>query len=321
MENTQESLSDKENSAENRRITFIQRQLTPLLAAISMVELPSSEEDENENSDSADESSETEMNQAKRATTCSETEMNRTKGTNTCSETEMDWTKGATTCSETEMNRTKGATTCSETDQPTNTTNSNQSWEELTRQERDYFNQLEQETQEKEEESAQWCPQHPSNRGTKHGATNCLRGKNGKAYKFNCITSNLDQLAYTSDISNAAACVEALFRSHMYMAITTMQWCDTKMQPDFNMIIWIDWDLNKIKDHGQTTKTHMERVEDGQKKERKLYHLSNDGKAFFLSYALQALQVHDDRYISRYGLQLKRDKFLFTQGKQVRYVL
>ena len=108
MENTQENLSDSEqinhpsptdhdNIAENRRYTFIQRQLTPLLAAISMIELPSSEEDENENSDSADESSETEMNRAKRATTCSETEMNRTKETNTCSETEMDWTKGATT--------------------------------------------------------------------------------------------------------------------------------------------------------------------------------------------------------------------------------
>ena len=93
MENTQENLSDIEqinhpsptdhdNIAENRRYTFIQRQLTPLLAAISMIELPSSEEDETENSedeDSVDEGSETEMNQAKGATTCSETEMNRTK--------------------------------------------------------------------------------------------------------------------------------------------------------------------------------------------------------------------------------------------------
>ena len=156
MENTQENLSDSEqinhpsptdhdNIAENRRYTFIQRQLTPLLAAISMIELPSSEEDENENS-------------------------------------------------ETEMNRTKGATTCSETNQQTNTTESNQSLDELTSQDRDYFNQLEKETKEKEKESATW-------------------GKKGQDYKFHCITSNLDQLAYTSDISNAGACVEALFRS------------------------------------------------------------------------------------------------------------
>ena len=82
MENTQESLSDKEQSEENRRITFIQRQLTPLLAAISIVSLPSSD-DENENSDSADENSE--MDQAKIMTT------------DTSAEAEMDWTKEATT--------------------------------------------------------------------------------------------------------------------------------------------------------------------------------------------------------------------------------
>ena len=87
------------------------------------------------------------------------------------------------------------------------------------------------------------------------------------------------------------------------------------------MIIWIDWDLNKIKDQGQTTKTHMERVEDGQKKERKLYYLTNEGNAFFLSYPLQALQINNDRYLSRYGLQLKQDKFSFTQDQRVRYVL
>ena len=66
MENTQENLNDKEQSEENRRVTFIQRQLTPLLAAISMVSLPSSE-DESEKSDSADENSE--MDQAKIMTT------------------------------------------------------------------------------------------------------------------------------------------------------------------------------------------------------------------------------------------------------------
>ena len=172
----------------------------------------------------------------------------------------MNRTKGATTWSETEMNRTNGATTCSET----NTTKSNQSWEELTRQERDYFNQLEQETQEKEEESAHWCQQHPSNRGTTHKATNCLRGKNGKTYKFNCKTNNLQTMvANSNDISNVAACVEAVFRSHIYMAITAMQWCYTKMHPITPFIIWIDWSLDKIKGHGQTTKMYMERVEIG----------------------------------------------------------
>ena len=169
-----------------------------------------------------------------------ETKMNQTKGATTCSETEKNRTKGATTCSETEKNWTKRATICSETDQTTNTTRDNQSWEELTRQERDYFNQLEQETQEKEEESAQWCQQHPSNRGTTHKATNCLRGKNGKTYKFNCQTNTLQTMvANSNDISNAAACVEAVFWSHIYMTITAMQYCYTKMLPVTHFIVWL----------------------------------------------------------------------------------
>ena len=160
MENTLENLSDSEqihhpsptdhdDLAENRRYTFIQRQVTPLLTAISMIELPTSEEDEDENSedensedeDSADEDSEADNNRTKRATICSETDNNRTKG--------------ATICSETDKNRTKRATICSETDQTTNKTRDNQSWEELTRQEDEYFEELEKEIQEKEEESKQ----------------------------------------------------------------------------------------------------------------------------------------------------------------------
>ena len=82
MENTQENLSDKEQSKENRRVTFIQRQLTPLLATISMVSLPSSE-DESEKSESADENSE--MDQANMMTT------------DTSAEAEMDCTKEAIT--------------------------------------------------------------------------------------------------------------------------------------------------------------------------------------------------------------------------------
>ena len=71
MENTQENLNDQEQSEENRR-TFIQ-QLTPLLAAISMVSLPSSEneseesEPEHETSE-MDQTTETEIDPTKEAT-------------------------------------------------------------------------------------------------------------------------------------------------------------------------------------------------------------------------------------------------------------
>ena len=70
----------------------------------------------------------------------------------------------------------------------------------------------------------------------------------------------------------------------------------------------------------------MNRLEIGkdgkqEEKDRKLFYLTNGSSAFCLSYAIQALQVHDDEYISRYGLEMKRDPFLFTEGKTVRYVL
>ena len=105
------------------------------------------------------------------------------------------------------------------------------------------------------------------------------------------------------------------------MAITTMGWSDPQTHKGFEMILWIDWELDAIKNHEQTMKTHMERIEDGQKKERKLYYFTNEGKGFFLSYALQALQIHNDRYLQRYGLKLKEAKFSFTEDQRVRYLV
>ena len=69
MENTQENLNDQEQSGENTR-TLIQ-QLTPILAAISMVSLPSSE---NESEESEPEHENSEMDQT------TETEIDPTKG-------------------------------------------------------------------------------------------------------------------------------------------------------------------------------------------------------------------------------------------------
>ena len=64
------SPTDQDNSEGNKRYAFLERQVTPLLTAISMIELPNSEENsEEENSeeeDSEDEGSETEENRTKR---------------------------------------------------------------------------------------------------------------------------------------------------------------------------------------------------------------------------------------------------------------
>ena len=71
MENTQENLNDQEQSGDNTRNLI--HQLTPILAAISMVSLPSSEneseesEPEHENSE-MDQTTETEIDPTKEAT-------------------------------------------------------------------------------------------------------------------------------------------------------------------------------------------------------------------------------------------------------------
>ena len=96
MENKLMDFSDSEQDhhpsptdQDNRRYTFIERQVTPLLTAISMIELPNSGEN-SEEEDSEDEGSETDENRTKRATICSETHKNRTKRVTICFETDKN---------------------------------------------------------------------------------------------------------------------------------------------------------------------------------------------------------------------------------------
>ena len=115
MENKPMECSDSEeennpspidNSKGNKTFAFFERKVTPLLSAISMIELPGSEESsEQENSEqehSEEEGSETEENRMKRATICSETGENRTKRVTICSETDKSRMKRVTIGSETE---------------------------------------------------------------------------------------------------------------------------------------------------------------------------------------------------------------------------
>ena len=114
---------------------------------------------------------------------------------------------------------------------------------------KEYFEQLEKQKEEFERESETW-------------------GKRTQYYRFNCLADPTDFLAYTSDITNANASVEALFRSHLYMAITTTGWSDPQTHKEFELVIWVDWELEAFKTHEKTMKSHMERIEDGQRKER-----------------------------------------------------
>ena len=157
------------------------------------------------------------------------------------------------------MLRIKRATIGSETE-----TGDDQSWKELMQQEDEYEEQLEKEVQEMEEKSKQLGYRHPSNTCTTHKATYSLTERKDKAYKFNCKTSTLQTMvANSKDISNTAGCVEAVFRSHLYTTITAMQYCYTKMVTIPQFVVWVDWDMDKIKEHCQTTKMCMDRLEIG----------------------------------------------------------
>ena len=105
-----------------------------------------------------------------------------------------------------------------------------------------------------------------------------------------------------------------------------MQHAYTKLVPVPKFIIWVDWDLDQIKLHPKTTKMWMPRLEIGpdgkqQEKDRRLCYLTNGNNNLCLSYATQSLRVNSDKYISRYGLEMKESPFLFTSSIPVRYLL
>ena len=229
MENTQENLNDQEQSEENRRVTFIQRQLTPLLAAISMVSLPSSE---NESEESEPEHETSEMDQT--------------------TETEIDPTKEATkqdNCPRASCIRAR-ILFLEQRNQYLQRENNKlvklikieqkkrrRAEAKIARAEnldfdgdKEYFEQLEKQKEEFEKESETW-------------------GKRTQYYKFKCLANPTDFLAYTNDITNTYASVEALFRSHLYMAITTTGWSDPQIHKEFELVLWVDWELEAFKTH------------------------------------------------------------------------
>ena len=173
-----------------------------------------------------------------------------------------------------------------------------------------------------EEESKNWGNK-PSKTCNGHKA-NCSPRDQG--YQYHCKPSNLQTwMADSGDITNLTECVEALLRSHMYTVMTAMQHAYTKLVPVPKFIIWVDWDLDQIKLHPKTTKMWMPRLEIGpdgkqQEKDRRLCYLTNGNNNLCLSYATQSLRVNSNKYISRYGLELKEGTFPFTTGV-VRYLL
>ena len=199
MENTQENLNDQEQSGENTR-TLIQ-QLTPILAAISMVSLPSSEneseesEPEHENSE-MDQTTETEIDPTKEAT-----KQDKCPGAS-CIRARILFLEQRNQYLQRENNKLVKLIKIEQKKR-------RRAEAKIARAEnldfdgdKEYFEQLEKQKEEAEKESETW-------------------GKRTQYYRFKCLADPTDFLAYTNDITNTYASVKALFRSHLYMAITT----------------------------------------------------------------------------------------------------
>ena len=190
------------------------------------------------------------------------------------------------------------------------------------KEEAEYEKQLEIQVTEMEEESKNWG-RKPSETCRGHELTCSPRNQ---GYQFHTKPSNLQSwIGESGDIGKLDQCVEALIRSHIYTVMTAMQHSYTKSVPVPGFIIWLDWDLDQIKLHPNTIKMSMPRLDigpDGQQseKERRLCYLRNGDNNLCLSYAIQSLRIYNDRYLSRYRLEMKEGTFPFTTG-MVRYLV
>ena len=292
MENTQDNMNSQEQSGDNTRNLI--HQLTPILAAISMVSLPSSE---NESEESEPDHEDQEMDQTT-GTEPKPTKPDKCPGAS-CIRSRILFLETRNQYLERENNKLVKLIKIKQKElRRAEAKNARAEYDG----DKEYFEQLEKLKEEAEKESETW-------------------GKRTQYYRFKCLADPTDFLAYTNDITNTYASVEALFRSHLYMAITTTGWSDPQTHEGFELVIWVDWDLDAFKAHEKTMKTSMERIVDGETKERKLFYSTNEGVGFFLSYAFQSIQFHNDRYLRRYGLELKETEFSFTEGKRVRYLV
>ena len=188
------------------------------------------------------------------------------------------------------------------------------------KEEAEYEEHLERQVAEFEEESKNW--------GVKPSKTSRVHDPNCKprGYQFHMKPSNLQcWIGESGDITQLIECVEGLLRSHMYTVYTAMQHAHANAVQVPRFILWLDWDLDKLKLHPNTVKMSIPRLDigpDGQQsqKDRKLWYLRNGDHNLALSYAIQSLRIHGDGFLGRYGLKMEEDTFPFTNGV-VRYLV
>ena len=141
------------------------------------------------------------------------------------------------------------------------------------------------------------------------------------SYKWVTHGSLKDMIMMSEDLGELSiyGAGEAVFKSHVYSALGAILFSGE------NMVIWVDYPLEKIKNHHGTVKKDSSRIywEDTCIKRRNYGYLETNNKFWGLSPAMQCFRFLSDQCLSEYGLQLKEDYFDFVDEipkRKVRYL-
>ena len=237
-----DSGEERDTSPERNRCcgahAFFERKVSEQLIAISLVELPDSGDSEQENSEHSEEEGPG-SEERKRAAISSEERKRETINS--------EGEKRATISSEEEG----GTPIDSDSEEE-------RSWRQLMKEEAEYEKHLERQVAEFEEESKTWGVKLPKTSRVQD--LNCKPRDQG--YQFHMKPSNLQcWIGESGDITQLTECVEGLLKSHIYTVYTAMQHAHANSVQVPRFILWLDWDLDKLKLHPNTVKMSMPRLD------------------------------------------------------------
>ena len=113
---------------------------------------------------------------------------------------------------------------------------------------------------------------------------------------------------------------DEVWKSHIFNIRCAMEGMENKEA----MVVWVDYDYHKMKNHPETQKIAVDKIDPDDAKRiktRKYHYWKNNGFNLCLSPAVQAFRFERDTFIRRHGLELKIGNLPFTGlSRDVRYV-
>ena len=297
-----DSGEERDTSPERNRCcgahAFFERKVSEQLIAISLVELPESGDSQSEEEGTDSEKREQVVNDPE-----ARKRLRTQKKENECPRTQKKETNPE--------GKKRVATNSEDRKVPEDSSSGHEEerWRKLVREEEEYERHLEAQVAEYEEQSKTW-------------------GINQKppSYKFNMRPIRVGSWLGLLEVQQLDQCIETLIKSHLYTIHTAMLYAH-QVNPEQvpNFVIWMDYDLERLKIHPGTVKRTMQRMEWGSKgepvmKDRKLSYLRNGEHSYALSYCMQSLRFKGDEFLREYGLKMETATFAFS-SKKIKYLL